>query len=71
MRESGPLARPASCRPGAAESQPDAVPARTSASDRRRLPADQSHRAGMKAGFGVMSIDIITLSDGPLRENAH
>src|SRR5205807_2340064 len=35
--ESGPLARPASYRPGAAESQPDAVSTRTSASDRRRL----------------------------------
>jgi len=25
----------------------------------------------MKVGFGVTSIDIITLGDGPVRENAH
>jgi len=36
---------------------------------RRWLPADQSHWAGMKAGFGITRIDIITLGDGPVREN--
>ena len=30
----------------------------------------QSHWAGMTVGFGATSIGIITLGDGPLRENA-
>src|ERR1700756_1981890 len=62
--ESGPLARPTWCWPGAAESPPGRALASTSASYRRWLAADQSYWAGMKAGLGVTSIDSITLGDG-------
>jgi hypothetical protein len=62
--ESGPLARPTWCWPGAVESRPGAALASTSASYRRWLPADQSYWAGMKVGLGLTWIDSITLGDG-------
>jgi hypothetical protein len=65
------LTRPISCWPGTAESQPVLYRQAPRPATGGRLPADQSHRAGMKADFGATSIDSITLGDGPVRENAH
>ncbi len=71
IADAATLTSPISCWPGAAESQPGAESTSTSASDRRWLPADQSYWVGMKVGFRVTSIDITTLGDVPVGENAH